>query len=269
MGIVVETPAFSIHVSVCPAETPTDKPRPVIGDHSYECCLVRRGCFDYRDHRGSTLVDPNTCIFGAPQQHGEVVHPVAGGDQDTMVFVAPEVFAEIAADDDTVPLAAPVTPRMQVTHRRLLAAARAGHDAMVLEEMALDLISSGLAQVQPRRMAARRPTTRSARRQLVEDARLLLVTDPAISTITQLARELCCSPHHLSRTFASLTGTTLGAYRTMLRVNLALEYLAEARLPLAEVAALCGFADHGHLTRTIRRHTGDTPLRLRGLLAGS
>lgn len=267
MGRLVQTSSVAVHVSVCPAETPTDRPRPVVGGDYYECCLVRRGCFDYRDRRGDVLVNPNTCIFGAPDQHGEVNHPVAGGDQDTMVFVSAEVFAGLAADEDTAPLAAPVTPRMQVTHRRLLAAVRAGQEAMVLEEIALDLISSGLAQVEPGRVAARRPATGKARRQLVEDARLLLVTDPTITTVTELARRLCCSPHHLSRTFAALTGTTLGTYRTMLRVNLALEHLAERHLPLAEVAAMCGFADHGHLTRTMRRYIGDTPLQLRSLLA--
>ncbi len=266
---IIDTPAVAVHVSVCPAETPTDKPRPVIGDHYYECCVVRRGCFDYRDRRGSTLVDPNTCIFGAPRQHGEVTHRAPGGDQNTTVFFSAEVFEGLGAGDELVPLAAPVTPRMQLTHRLLLAAARSGRDAMVLEELALDLISSGLAQVEPKRVAARRPTTRSARRQLVEDARLLLVIDPAISTVTELAGRLSCSPHHLSRIFASHTGITLGAYRTMLRVNLALDYLAECTMPLADVAARCGFADHGHLTRTVRRYTGDTPTGLRALLADS
>jgi AraC-like DNA-binding protein len=157
---------------------------------------------------------------------------------------------------------------MHVTRRRLVAAARTGQDRMVLEEMALDLVVSALAQVEPRRVAARRPATRRARRQLVEDARLLLAADPALSTVTELAARLSCSPHHLSRIFAADTGTTLGAHRTRLRLSLALDYLAEHGMPLADVAARCGFADHGHLTRTMRRYTGDTPARLRRLIRG-
>lgn len=267
MDPIVDTRSVSVHVSVCPATTPVDRPRPVIGRDDFELCLVRQGCFGYRDGRGGILVDPTTCIFGAPHQHGEVTHPAPGGDRNTIVFVSARVFADLAAADDTVPLAAPVTPRMQVTHRRLLAAARAGQDPMVLEEMAIDLVATGLAQIEPERMAARRPATRRARRQLVEDARLLLATDPTLSTVTELASRLSCSPHHLSRIFAGHTGTTLGAYRTRLRLNLALEYLAEDRLSVADVAARCGFADHGHLTRTVRRHTGNTPAGLRALFA--
>ena len=194
-------------------------------------------------------------------------HPVAGGDHDTMVFFSEEMFEEIDDGAGDLPLAAPVTPRMQLLHRRLLAAARTPHEAMQVEEIALELISSGLTYVEPKRSAANRPSTRTARRLLVEDARLLLATDPAIATVTELARRLHCSPHHLSRTFSSVTGVSLSTYRTWLKLNLALECIVENRLPLADVATQCGFADHGHLTRTIRRHTGDTPTRLRALLA--
>ena len=266
MASIAENAGVTVHVSACPAGTPVDAPRAVAGRDEYEVCLVRRGCFSYRDRRGRVLADPATCILGAPGQHGEVSHPAPGGDQDLMVFLSPGVFATLAAGEERVPLAAAVTPRMQVTHRRLLAAARTDPDPMVLQEMALDLVATALGQAEPARVAAGRPATRRARRQLVEDARVLLAADPAIATVTELAARLCCSPHHLSRIFAAHTGISLGAYRTRLRLNLALEYLAEDRLPVAEVAARCGFADHGHLTRTVRRHVGDTPARLRALL---
>jgi len=96
----------------------------------------------------------------------------------------------------------------------------------------------------------------------------VLTDDPTRSSLLDLAVELACSPHHLSRVFHEQTGTTLSAYRTQLRANLALEHLTgvTGSATLADVAAQCGFADHAHLTRTVRRHLGTTPAALRTLL---
>ena len=51
-----------------------------------------------------------------------------------------------------------------------------------------------------------------------------------------------------------------------LRVLRALDRLRDRGVPLAEVAADCGFADHAHMTRSLRRHLGTTPSRLRAEL---
>ncbi|MEV5570101.1 helix-turn-helix domain-containing protein [Spirillospora sp. NPDC052269] len=77
-------------------------------------------------------------------------------------------------------------------------------------------------------------------------------------------RELHLHLDHLSRVFRRVTGRTITAYRNDLRVRAVLEDLAQGRgTPLAELAAEYGFADHAHLTRTIRRHLGDCPSSLR------
>lgn len=47
------------------------------------------------------------------------------------------------------------------------------------------------------------------------------------------------------------------------RVEQAEHWLAEGRLAVKEVAALCGFADQAHLTRVLRAMRGTTPARLR------
>jgi hypothetical protein len=72
-----------------------------------------------------------------------------------------------------------------------------------------------------------------------------------------------CSPHHLSRVFSQLTGLTVSQYRNRLRVSLALERVAEGEPDLAGLAWDLGFADHAHLTRTVRAATGRTPSSLR------
>lgn len=253
---VVETPCQLAAVSR-PIELPERK--------SVALCLVRRGSFAYRDGRGRAFGDPTTGILRSPQHPTvEVCHPDLGHELDTMMFVAPSLWASVTRDEQ-VPLAVRVTGAMHLAHRRLLAAAWSGADPWCVEEQALGLIADAVAQAEPARVAAGGPATVSRRRQLVEDARTLLSADPTGGSVAQLANALSCSPHHLSRIFAEYTGTTLGAYRTKLRVNLAIEHLADRSNigQLAHVAAKCGFFDHAHLSRTLHRHLGMSPTAVR------
>jgi AraC-like DNA-binding protein len=77
---------------------------------------------------------------------------------------------------------------------------------------------------------------------------------------------LGCSPHHLSRLFREQTGHALAQFRTALRIELALERLMQGEDNLARVAADLGFADHAHLTRTMRATLGRTPSAMRALM---
>ncbi len=51
---------------------------------------------------------------------------------------------------------------------------------------------------------------------------------------------------------AQLTGVTVSQYRNRPRVSLALDRLAQGEPDLATLACDLGFADHAHLTRTVR-----------------
>lgn len=232
---------------------------------AYDLVMVSRGCFSYRDSRGSTMVDATTAVLGAPGQQGETAHP-AGGDSSTQLLFAPELWHGLTGREDRVPLQAHVSPAMQLTHRRLRSAASEG-DRLRTQEQALLLLQSALGQAATRRTAPRRPATARQRRTLVEEATLLLVADPGQS-LTGLARELACSPHHLSRVFRETTGRTVSSHRQELRFSLVLDELAaQPTDSLADVAVRCGFADHAHLTRTVRRYTGTTASALRSELS--
>lgn len=235
---------------------------------SLELALPRQGCLSYRDHRGEELADPNRCLLIPPLQEAVTTHHTPGGLVESMLFFCQPVLDAVGVDGADVPLAAAVTPAMQVRHRRLLTAGARQADPMELQELAVGLLTDAMAQTQPFRMFAGRPTTARARRDLVEDARLVLNIEPQLSSLVALAARLGSSPHHLSRIFHQHTGSTLGQYRTRLRVNLALDHLAhdsDAR-SLADVAARCGFADHAHMSRTVLSYTGYTPSALRALL---
>lgn len=92
-----------------------------------------------------------------------------------------------------------------------------------------------------------------------------MVADPALSSVVDLAQLLSCSPHHLSRVFREQTGLTFSEYRRALRLAQAVERILDGERSLAQVAIDSGFADHAHLTRTLRRLYQLTPSQLRRL----
>lgn len=249
----------------------TGDPGPVLVNEwdSVELALPRQGCLSYRDQRGQVLVDPTRCLLIPPLQEAETAHLTPDGVLESMLFFCRSVLQAFNLDSTAVPLSAVVTPIMQLRHRLLLVAASRRADPVTLQEIAIGLLAEALRQEHPRQVAAGRPSTARVRRALAENAQILLNTEPQLDSLFVLAGRLETSPHHLSRVFHEQTGSTLGEYRTRLRVNLVLDHLcANTKRPsLADIAAMCGFADHAHMTRTVRRYTGHTPSALRVALS--
>jgi AraC-like DNA-binding protein len=67
------------------------------------------------------------------------------------------------------------------------------------------------------------------------------------------------SAFHLGRIFRAHTGFPLHAYRTQLRLRLALDRLAERPSDLAALALDLGFNSHSHFTDTFRAAFFITP----------
>ena len=87
-------------------------------------------------------------------------------------------------------------------------------------------------------------------------------------SMADMARVACLSPFHLLRVFTKATGQSPHDYLTQLRVDRA-KILLPSRLPLARIAAECGFADQSHLTRLFRRQCGLTPGKYRKIVQNS
>jgi AraC family transcriptional regulator len=81
--------------------------------------------------------------------------------------------------------------------------------------------------------------------------------------LDELAAAAGLHPTHFARAFRSTTGTSPHRHLLARRIERAKELLAGTGKPLAEVAALCGFADQSHLGSWFRRLTGTTPRRFR------
>lgn len=75
----------------------------------------------------------------------------------------------------------------------------------------------------------------------------------------EIARECGLSPAHFARAFRVTTGAPPHRWLLARRIDKAKALLRETGEPLAEIAALCGFADQSHFTRTFTRVVGVPP----------
>lgn len=88
---------------------------------------------------------------------------------------------------------------------------------------------------------------------------ILRDTINATPTLLELSRELGVHWAHLSRAFPIYFRCNFGQYLRKIRVERAMSLLLDQRLPIAEVALECGFADQSHLIRSFREFSPITP----------
>jgi AraC-like DNA-binding protein len=228
--------------------------------------FVRRGSFIRHADGHHALLDP-TCAYAinVGQEH-RYDHHNDLGDDCTALYLSAEVVSELWGGSPELPSGPlPAPPDVDLAHRVLLATAKRREDEHEVGERALALAARALAQLDERRVVSGRPATTAARRALVDGVREALADDRERS-LPELARELSFSPHHVSRVFRAMTGHTISRHRMRLRTRDALERLAGGERNLALVAAAAGFADESHLSRVMRRETGETPAALRDAL---
>lgn len=79
-------------------------------------------------------------------------------------------------------------------------------------------------------------------------------------SLDEVARVACFSPYHFHRIFRGVTGETLHAFVTRLRLERALHQMAHGpRRSLTTIALACGFTSSSDFSRSFKRHYGLSP----------
>jgi AraC-like DNA-binding protein len=84
-----------------------------------------------------------------------------------------------------------------------------------------------------------------------------------IGSLAQLARRLGVSASYLTRAYRAVTGGTLHAKVTRLRLSHALARLADGAKDLTALALELGYASHSHFSAEFKRHIGHPPSAFR------
>ena len=162
-------------------------------------------------------------------------------------------------------VSAPLGARAYAGQRQLFAALIEGTaDASIgVEERALALLDHvvsraySAATVDPPRVSARS-------REAVEAVRHLIARRPEErASLADLSDAVGVSAFHLCRAFRTVTGRTITAFRTELRLRASLERIAAGE-DLTAIALSLGFVSHSHFTQAFRRAYGVPPAIMRG-----
>ncbi len=78
-------------------------------------------------------------------------------------------------------------------------------------------------------------------------------------TIADVAAECKLTPSHFARSFRRSTGVAPHEFLSQLRIDEAKRVMLSTKLPLADIALICGFGDQSYFTRVFSRSVGASP----------
>ncbi|MBD0378777.1 response regulator transcription factor [Paenibacillus sedimenti] len=84
-------------------------------------------------------------------------------------------------------------------------------------------------------------------------------------SLPMLAQHVYLHPKYLSDMFKRETGQNLSDYVTERRLEKAKKLLKETTMRIADIAQLCGFANHKYFASLFKQHNGCTPTEFRDL----
>ena len=165
------------------------------------------------------------------------------------------------------PVQAPIGPRADLVHRRLVHALGQGClTPLAVEETALELARhamAALARVAESPAPRRDPTAGRHRRIVTRAQEVLALRCMERLPLADLATVVGCSPYHLCRVFRREVGVPLHRYQRWLRLSRAVERIAGGERDLTALALDLGFSDHSHFTGAFRQELGFPPSALR------
>lgn len=230
-------------------------------DVGYAVILVRRGGFLRQSDGEEAFIDACGGFLSREGAEERFAYPLGGVDLCTVIGFTADAYHEYVEPAARDSWQLPTDVAFDVRHRRLLAACERGVDCFEAAEgihLLLERLPTATGS-----SSGTRPSTQVAHRRLAAAVQEALSNGYLTADLVELAGLVGSSPHHLSRVFRWVTGRTISAYRNEMRVRSVLGDLAAGEADIAQLASKYGFADHAHLTRTVRRYTARPPSALR------
>jgi AraC family transcriptional regulator len=279
-AVLFQTPRAAVGAFRCPITYPSFRDTGPIERHIV--VFPRTGVWIRHAGARAFLADPSVVTIYNARQRYERFPESPEGDRCDWFGVSDGVAREIVRSVDeraansgrpfrfsVAPSATSLYARQRRLLRRVL---RDAVDPLEAEEEVIGIVASALALAYGQAVAprARRPAALARHRDLAEATRAeLLRTVHENRSVHDIASAVGSSPFHTCRVFRAQTGCTLHAYRSELRIRLALERLEHPghAANLSALAHDLGFASHAHFVRAMRRHVGVTPSAMRADLA--
>jgi AraC family transcriptional regulator len=238
--------------------------------------VTRRGLWELVIAGEARYADTLTATCWNRHAQYRVRHPIGGGDHCTVFRLSEAGRRELRAlaqRRDDLPTFATRTRAMDgetyLLHRTALERARPGAgrtDALAIEEPALAFLRAMLADHDPRD----EPDRIARANHFVADTRDIIARDfRQPLSLERIAREVQCSPFHLSRLFQRGTGNTIHRAVMQHRLRAGLERLLDEPTNVASIALDVGFASHSHFTDAFRAEFGCSPREARGMVCRS
>lgn len=258
-----------------PFEGPTEEH--VRGHHSI--IVVRHGSYLLESPRGRGLIDSTSVALYNPGEPFTGSHPNGCGDDGWAVLLTPDLVRPLLrrhrpwmADSDTPEFPAPagyLSASTRLRHRLLVTRIEQGEDALSVGEAAQGLLAEMACSLfgPTRRPVAADPEDAEPRPYVERAALYLSRSFRQPVQLADVAQAAYTSTFHLCRLFKAQTGTTIHRYLTRLRLNAALDALAQPKDDIWQVARDVGFVAHSHFTAAFRREFGCTPSQARRALS--
>jgi AraC-like DNA-binding protein len=218
-----------------------------------------------QDGRPAVVADQNNVVLYPDGQIYRRRLVSDRGDRCVFFIPSPHLLTEMTADGGesgfAVP-AAPIEAWAYLLQQRAVRALGRSPEPDGIREILYDVLRHSVTRVIPPRRA-KRPATERAHLAAVEAVKLYLSTHAnGRILLDDVGRHVNRSPFEVARIFRSLTGTTVHAYLTQLRLRSALHRLDDGA-PLSTIAVDGGFASHAHFTDAFTRVFGAGPDRVR------